>query len=109
MSIVEILITITLLYTVMIVVMAGLVISLTWVFKTWAWYALAAGLVVVGGIRITGLLRLPSAIIKAQSEGTMITNLNLEQWATISLTFLGAGLMTVGFAKLRGDLRRIGR
>lgn len=109
MSIVETLIALTLLYTVLILVMVGLVLSLTWVFKTWAWYALAAGLVVIGGIRIAGLLRLPAAIIEAQARGVMVTSLSTEQWLMTILTFVGVALMVIGFGKLRGDLRRIGR
>lgn len=109
MSIIEILVAITLLYTVLILVQVGVVLSLTWVFKTWAWYAVAAGLIVMGGIRVLGLIRLPSAIIQAQSRGVMPTNISFEQWLITIATLLGTVLMVVGFGKLRSDLRRIGR
>lgn len=109
MSIIEILIAITLLYTVLILVMVVLVISLTWVFKTWAWYALAAGLTISGGIRVLGLLRLPSQIIEAQARGVMPASISFDQWLITIATLIGVALMVVGFGKLRSDLRRIGR
>lgn len=107
MSIIETLIAITLLYTVLVLAMVVLVLSLTWIFKTWAWYALAAGLTISGGIRVLGLVRLPSQIIEAQSRGVMPSSISFDQWLITIATLLGVTLMVTGFGKLRMDLRKV--
>lgn len=89
-------------------VVVAQVIALSRLFKTRAWTFLMLGVLVIGLRQVWGFLRLPAAVLKAQTQGVLPENLTTEQYITIAAAFVAIGFLIAGFDKLRRDLRRIG-
>lgn len=108
MSIIEELLTIAFLLVCAWGVVVAQVAALSRIFKTRAWTFLAIGVIVIGGRQVWGLVRLPAAILKAQTQGVLPERLTSEQYITITAAFVAIGLLIAGFDRLRRDLRKIG-
>lgn len=108
MSIIEELLVIAFLLTCAWGVVVAQTFALSRVFKTRAWILLALGVAGIGLRQIWGFVRLPAAILKAQTQGVMPDSLTNEQWITSAVAFIAIGLLIAGFDRLRRDLRKIG-
>lgn len=105
--IVEELIAISFLFTIAFGVVIAQVIALSRIFQSWAWYLLAIGMGLIGALRVWSALRLPAAILKAQTQGQLPTEISVEQWLVIGMSFTAVGFLILAFDRLRRDLRRI--
>lgn len=94
--------------TVMFAVVVAQLIQLSRLLKSSAWYLLASGVAVIGLLRLWSLLKLPSAMLRAQAQGVMPEHLTLDNWISIGGGFLATALLIAGFDTLRRHLRRIG-
>lgn len=99
---------ISFLFTVLYGVVVAQAIALYRVLKSSAWMFLASGFVIAGLRLLWGLVRLPSAILKAQGKGQIPDSLTTEQYILIGGAFIALGLWIAGFDRLRRDLRKVG-
>lgn len=84
------------------------IISLARFQKARSWWAGAVAFILLAGIQIKGLVRLPSAIIQAQMKGYMIDELALEQRIDIVWSYLIVVAFIVFLDWLRRDWKRLG-
>jgi hypothetical protein len=77
-------------------------------YKSWSWLIGAVTFFLLGARQIWGLLQLPSAIIQAQMQGTMITHLTGQQWIGVVWAYIiGAGFICF-LDHQRRDLLKLG-
>ena len=108
MSLIDQYLLISFVFTVLYGVIIAQAIALSRLLRSAAWWLIAGGFVLTGARLLWGLLRLPSAIVKAQAKGQIPDSLSTEQYLLIAVAFVTTGLWIAGFDKLRRDLRKIG-
>ena len=105
--VVEQLLAIVLIYTVEMLALVVIIAILGSYLKSRAWVCIVSGFVLIGGLRLYGLFKLPAAIMRAQMQGAMPESLNAEIWSTTILALIALGLLIVGFDILRRDMLRM--
>lgn len=108
MDIIGQLILLTFLLAVSFCVVVGQAIAISRIHKTVPWRLLAAGLAVIGGRQIWGLIKLPIALERAKLQGVLPESLTLEQKILTAAAFLAIGLLIAGFDILRRHYRNLG-
>lgn len=107
-GIVEILMFITFAFAVGFAVLVGQSIEIAYLVKSTSGWLKAVGFFLIGALQVWGFIRLPIAIMEAQSKGVLPASLTAEQWIRIALGFTALGFLIAGFHRLRQDLRDLG-
>lgn len=108
MEITEKLILIAFMLAVSFSVVVGQIIAISRIHRTAPWTLIAAGMTVLAGRIVYGLVRLPVQIQQAKIRGTLPESLSWEQVILIGTAFLAVGLLIAGFDLLRRHYRNIG-
>lgn len=68
-------------------------IALSRRYRSLCWWLYSAAFLLLTGIQVWSLLKLPVAILKAQTLGQLPESLNAEQWINIAVRFAFVGLI----------------
>lgn len=83
-------------------------VALGRIYRSLCWWLYSVAYVVLAGLQLWSLIRLPAAILRAQARGEMPDSLTWEQTIRIGMIFLFLALVGLAQDRNRRDLRKLG-